>query len=312
MLGTGAGNTDSVQALGTRRTDQPKGTVMYIRQRRFIMLCALLAGGIGSSAWSQTEPSGDSNALSGPKVASQAPKATLVEKDGTGKLVRLEQRPEQAALELLGLTTEERKKPDELLIKRASVVSRLLADHRELFQKIQTARQGGAGRQELAPLMMEFHEVAGDLIDHPLAEQLKETLPERTGDRFTTLVKEYNDALVAEEAANRPQDMGSGENRSLKGGPMAQRRIEANMLLKEMGRTLKAVVTENKERTEGLLKAIDASPELASKIEAVFRANLKGGVRNTPEERGQAMRRVMELLTPEQRAKAREYFQNRN
>ena len=107
-----------------------------MHQRHFIVWCVLFASCTGSCALSQTQPPADSNALSGPKVASQAPKATLVEKDGTGKLVRLEQRPEQAALELLGLTTEERKKPDELLIKRASVVSRLLADHRELFQKI--------------------------------------------------------------------------------------------------------------------------------------------------------------------------------
>ena len=81
------------------------------------------------------------------------------------------------------------------------------------------------------------------------------------------------------------------------------------MLLREMGRSLGALVNERRERTAALIQAVDATPEQAEKIEKIFRSQTQGAQTRTPESRGRIMREILELLTPEQRVKAREYLQ---
>lgn len=264
-------------------------------------------------------PVAEPTLLGGPRVVDNPVKTSLVERDEAGKIVRLEVRPEQAALDLLGLTRAERRPADNVLAERMVKVSQLLKDNQALFLKIQAARQGGAKPQEVAPLMQEFRPIALPLIEKPLGEQISAALPESKRADFQRLVSEYVQAAMAEEAANRaaaggggPGDPAAGGRRGLGvgggGPPMAQQRVEMNLLLREMGGVLRTIVKERREQTEELVRAIDASPEQQAQIQAITRdAKYGEGFERTPQQMGEIKRRIDAVLTPEQRQKLEEY-----
>ncbi|MGH7133602.1 MAG: hypothetical protein ACREJO_16855 [Phycisphaerales bacterium] len=249
--------------------------------------------------------------LGGPRVVDKPAKTSLVERDGGGKLVRLEVRPEQAALDLLGLTRAEREPADKVLAERMVKVSQLLKDNQALFAKIQTARQGGAKPQEIAPLMREFRPIALPLIEKPLGEQVAATLPEAKRADFQRLVTEYVQAAMAEEAANRAAAGGDGAMpgaRPSGAPPVPQQRVEMNLLLREMGGVLRTIVKERREQTEELVRAIDATPGQQAQIQAITRDTKYGeGFERTPQQMGDIKRRIDAVLTPEQRQKLEEY-----
>lgn len=84
---------------------------------------------------------------------------------------------------------------------------------------------------------------------------------------------------------------------------MGAQRMEINQTLREIGRSLRAVVDDRKDRADALLKAANATPEQEAQIRAIFREMGAKAATGTPSEaeRGAAMRKVMEVLTPEQR-----------
>lgn len=281
-----------------------------MRTTRTIVALLLLAA--ASTALAQQTPApkvmdpADASALGGPKVAQKPHEPTLVERDATGKVTRLTQRPEEAAIALLGLTQDEKAPIDAFFIKRAAAVSKLLADNTPLFLKLQAARQGGASRDELAPLMEEFETAAADLLETPLIDSVLKLIPASAREPYTKLVSDYNAAVLAEELASRTGRVVEGPRAM---GRVASRRLEANMLLREMGRALGGLVAERRERTAALINAVDATPEQAEKIEKIFRSQTQGAAARTPETRGRIMQEILALLTPEQRIKAREYLQ---
>ncbi|MBL8990814.1 MAG: hypothetical protein JNJ48_04450 [Phycisphaerae bacterium] len=282
-----------------------------------VLAAAGLVWAAGAAAWAEPEPkpAAKPDPMSGPKVepgAGDAAKAptTLVKRDFDGKLERLDRRPEAAALDLLGLTAEERSGADKLLAERAAKVSVLLADHYALFLSLQGARQGGAGAEELRPKMREFREAAGGLIDPPLAQQVAATLPEGKRAEFSRLVGEYIRAMSEEEAASRrggepamEGDRPAGRRPERAGA--APMRMELNLLLRETARTLNAMVTERRERMDEVLKAVEATDEQAEKIRRLARENAAegGGMKQTEAQRAELARKILEVLTPEQRRK---------
>jgi hypothetical protein len=86
-------------------------------------------------------------------------------------------------------------------------------------------------------------------------------------------------------------------------GEFAAQRMELNQTLREIGRSLRAVVDERKDRADSILKAANATPEQEAQIRAIFREMGAKGAAGTPseQERGAAMRKVLDVLTPEQR-----------
>lgn len=263
--------------------------------------------------------------LAGPKVDKAPAGKTLVERNFDGSLVRLEERPERAAIDLLALTPEQRKTALALFDERGAAVQKLLYDHFDTFLAVQAARQGGAfrpggdakEREQLAPRMKEIHDAAAEagLVRPPLVEQVAKVLPEDQGPEFRRLVSEYMTALEAQNqreagpmqgAFTRPgSPTPDGPRRGYGPGP---ERTEMNLLLREVARTLGGIVQERKERLEALFKAVDATPEQRTAIEKIIRegAEKNRGRPPTPEQRAENFRKIMDLLTPEQREKARE------
>jgi hypothetical protein len=79
--------------------------------------------------------------------------------------------------------------------------------------------------------------------------------------------------------------------------------MEVNLLLREMGRSLQSTIKERRERFEELLRIVDATPEQQAKLQAIVQEKPKNGLRPTAEEREERERKIMEVLTPDQRRK---------
>jgi hypothetical protein len=249
----------------------------------------------------------DTPVLQGPKVVERERPATLVQREMGGALVRLEVRPEEAAIDLLGLTPEQKAATAKVLQERSAQVSRALADHYDLFLKIAAARQGGAPRGELAPLARQFRDETPALFEPPLAERVQGALPEEKRERFRALVDEYKKAVLEDEAPKRDDTEPVGERR-------ATARLEISLTLRELGRALRASVQERRERTDDLIKTLDATQEQEEKIRAIIRevGGQQGVIRELgPEKRREMMERILAELSPEQRRAALERLRPR-
>jgi len=261
--------------------------------------------------------------LAGPRVDKAPDGKTLVERNFDGSLVRLDERPERAALDLLALSPEQKQPIAKLFEERSAAVTKLLYDHFDTFLAVQAARQGGAfrpggdskEREQLASKMRELHDAAAEagLVRPALVEQVAKLLPEDQAPEYRRMVSEYKDALEAQAQ----REMGGTQGAfSRPGSPTPDgprrgynaERTETNLLLREVARTLGTLVQERKERSEALFKAVDATPEQRTAIEKMLResAEKNRGRPFTTEQRAENFRKIMEQLTPEQREKARE------
>ena len=89
-------------------------------------------------------PNDDSQALAGPRVGPKPGEKTIVERAFDGSLTRLDIRPEQAAVDLLTLTPEQKQTVTKLFDERGKAISGILYEHLDAFLAVQAARQGGA------------------------------------------------------------------------------------------------------------------------------------------------------------------------
>lgn len=269
-----------------------------------------------------------SNPLAGPTVVVSTENKSLVERDAEGKLVRLDTRPENAALGMLGLKPDQVAPARQILIDRAAAVSELLDKHQALFLKLQAARQGGASPKEIAPLLLEFRPIAAPHVDPPLATRVAAALPEGSRATFNTLVDEYLLAVAGEQRERAGPDNGAGDKKQMPGEEMMtsdgevrrpgaarpdrkqqmnrreRARVETTLLLNEMARTVGEIVSERREHSEELYKIVEATDEQRSKIAGITRDPAFGdGLNRTDEQRLAMRRKIMDVHTPEQRRK---------
>ncbi len=278
----------------------------------FAVVCAAAAAALCLSAACAADqpasPPEPANPLAGPRVAEKkAEVRTLVERDMAGKLVRLERRPEALAVGLLGLAGAEREKADAALAERAKVVSRVLWANLNDFLAVQGALQAG-DRATAASLIMKLRPALSDLLDPPLVDRVAGALPAEKQGAYRDMVAEYTRAL-AEEEPGPAGDAASGPARSRPLVPPA-RRVEMNLTLRELARSLGDTVNERKERTEEIVRLSEATPEQAEAIRAAARtvaerALAEGRAQYTPspEQRAELMRKIAAVLTAEQRGK---------
>jgi hypothetical protein len=289
-----------------------------------IPMVAVAALGAFEHAWSRqdeppakTEPATAPQALeppvsllAGPSIAAESePGKSLVERDFNGALVRLETRPEVAAVRLLTLDAEQQRSIDALISARTSGVRELTFDHLDLFLAVQSARQSGAigpgagGRPstDIASKIRELRSLAAPLLDPPLVEQIAVALPLGQRDAYRAVVKEYADALIAEGAGERGMGEGAPRPRQTDSA-FASQRLEFNQLLREMARSLSAVVAERREQFDALIATVNATPEQTMRIQTILRETAgQPGKPATLEERAATARKIMDVLTPEQR-----------
>jgi hypothetical protein len=189
-----------------------------------------------------------------------------------------------------------------VLAERYAAVSKQLSEHYELFLKIVAARQGGAGRDELVPMLREFRTAAAPLFEKPLEASVAAALPEDKATAFRSLVDEYKKALAEEDESRRPQGAGPAPSERL-----TLPRQEISLTLREMARVLRSLVQERRERADELIQKLGATPEQEEKIRSIIRETAgKNGVAGElkEEQRRELMQKILAELTSEQRKAA--------
>ncbi len=142
--------------------------------------------------------------LAGPRITGTAAGPTLIERDEYAKVRRLDLRPEEAALDKLGLTSDTLAPARKVIDDRAIALDRVITKHRTLVERLGPAFESGRAL-EGAALLLELHThflaVVGPA---PLADKVAEALPEQSRDQYRALVKDYNDAVAKDLAAANP------------------------------------------------------------------------------------------------------------
>lgn len=286
--------------------------------------------------------------LAGPKVADKTEKLTLVQRDSEGKLVRLEDRPEIVAVPLLKLSGEAKKAADKVLNEHGTLVAKALNENMGLFNQLQSARQSGDVRGSI-PLVREMRQKAPELWEPALLDKLARALPVEKAALLRSIVTEYFVALADEpgpdgrtprrpsQPARKPEDGGSGgggggmmqgdgEGGMMQGGgggkadmppdaeidPRLRNRIESNLVIREMARSLKTLAEMRREQVDHLLVGLGLTPEQDAKIRAMIREKgTKSKGDPTPEDRRALIEEIKKLLTVEQVKQLQENLRNR-
>lgn len=266
-----------------------------------------------------------------PAMDMQSAAPTLIQRDFDGQLIELDRRPEVEALDLLHLTPDELAPITKLLDIRYTRVSTFTQEHYKEFLELQAARQAGQGPAAMREAVLALREAAGDLADPPLSEQVADLLPKAKAPDYLHAVREYIQAQVTERAAKEAGPADKSATRNARGMPAMSLdrstppRAEMQLFLREMGRSFKANIDARKERLEAFIKAVDATPEQEAKLRQLARdaaEKSRDAQANTPDsparsdgltqaQRLELRRKMLDVLTPEQRTKAVAFQQGR-
>lgn len=245
--------------------------------------------------------------LAGPKVAPVVAPLTLIARDFNGKLVRPTISPEEAAVGLLTLNETEKTAVDTVLSERAAIFDRAIQENYELLLKLQGLAQM-APKEKIA-LLRQWNDALSELKRHgKLPELLAAGLTPFNAAAFRKLVSEYREAVIAEEM--KVPEMSSEK-------PLARGQVVARAMLAELGGELKRSfdrrVAEGTAKLEEIASKVDATSEQKDKIQQLSIAYVtenKG--KPTPQQRGELFRKVMEVLTPQQRQMlVKDYFKEK-
>ncbi|HYD00064.1 MAG TPA: hypothetical protein VEB22_02460 [Phycisphaerales bacterium] len=283
--------------------------------------------------------------LGGPKLTVKPTRPTLVARGADGTLIRLEERPEAAAIPLLKLDGEAKKAAEKVLAAHEAEVARCLSEHHGLFLQIQSGRQGGDQRAAV-PLIRELRQKAPQLWEPPLLDRLAKALPVEKAVLLRTVVNEYLTEFSREGGPNEPSRgpltetrrggagaepmsdgsmMGEGMMTCDQPGatpvpapaplddPQVRRRVDNALVIRELARSLKTLTAMRKDQTERLLAGLDLTPEQDANVRAMIRetgAKSKGGYPSR-EDHQALIEGVRKLLTPEQAKQLEQNLKNR-
>lgn len=242
--------------------------------------------------------------LGGPKVQPRQAPASLVERDMSGRLRRLEVPPEEAALDLLNLDAGTRAKADEIIAARNQILDQIVVDNLDLVVKFANARQAGDRAEQIALLQELSAKLQPLNARGTLSAELRSVLPREKARQLESLVSEYRRA-AAEDWMAEAQARGERMSR-------LQANVRENLatLGLQIRRAYERTIASKAEDFEALLAQLNLRPEQESKIRtyvADFIQATRG--KPTPEQRQALFVRIMGVLDPDQqRALVRSYL----
>lgn len=165
----------------------------------------VLVGVLSTRLFAQAEPTSRTKPseiapLAGPHVE-EKPKTTLVERESDGSVRRTEIPPEIAAARLLDLPAEVLAKVEDLMIERGRFFEKLIEENLDLLTKLDTAGNTGNKLDQAVLGLEALAKLAPLTREGSLRKRVRALLPADAVDRFDATLKEYWDAIVAQERA---------------------------------------------------------------------------------------------------------------
>lgn len=174
--------------------------VNHVLRTGLVLAVALAAG---SRAVGSDDPPRTDDILRGPVVADEE-RRTLVATDMAGRFVRIDGRPEAAALPLLVLEPAVRASALRVLDARFELVRDHVIDHLDLLRESSDAvRDGDQVRAERLQFEL-FRKFQGADQRTPMVAPLAEVLPAAAAAELIRLVDQYWEGWLAAESAEHP------------------------------------------------------------------------------------------------------------
>ena len=264
---------------------------MSQRLSSWMVLCCL-AGSVMAQP-EAAKPDAPNDVLSGPKVKETQSERTLIKRDFSGRVQRVEANPAEAAVDLLAIDEATRAKVKAIVDERTAALDRIVRDNLELLVKFQTT----ADRKGKMALLREYREVFKDLeAKGKLQDQVKAVLPKEQAARYDELIAGYWDTVVADaqqEATKNKEKTGRAEILAREG------------LLAfggEIRRSYERQIASKTKELEEFLGKLGLTPEKEEKLRTMFADSFiatKG--KATAQQRRDLMQRVLRELNAEQR-----------
>lgn len=239
------------------------------------------------------QPPPPTGPLAGPSVMTPDRAPTLVARDFDGKVKRLDEPAEEAALRLLTLSDAEKSKAAAITAARAAILDAVLADNIPLLLKLQGLRDGSARDEGLAAL----RELSAKL--RPLRErgrlrdEIAGALTPENASKFIPLVDEYWKAVLAERAAM--------EGESVRPAQAAGREV-LQAIGQEIRRSYERVVGGRQKQLDEALARLSLSPEKEASLRLLVSNHFQATLGTpTPAQQREFVAAFMKELTPEQR-----------
>lgn len=235
-------------------------------------------------------------ALSGPIVADSLER-TLVQHDFQSGFVRLEERPEEAAMNLLELEPSRREAVREKLSARRAAIDMLLIDNIDLVKETTDAIQAGdqARVQELSREMFDRFDPAHER--DPLMPVLMEVLNADEQAELRRLVDEYWSAWIDWELRN-------ARDRSDPARQRVQERLAFALFQQEVRQAYERTLRPYREKLEAIYAALEPTDEQRAAIRAVVIDFIRETrLQPTAEQRSRAARQIYDLLDEQDRIK---------
>lgn len=264
-------------------------------RHRYRLFIALAAGLLPLGPTMAQQPAASQPALGGPKIREEPAKATLIERDFSGKLKRLDSSPEEVALPLLNLDADTKAKTDAILAERAAILDKAVIDNLDLVIQIHNAKESGDKAEKLRLL--------GELMKHlkpltargPLVDELAATMPKPQADTFKKLVADYRDAAIAE---NQADAKARGEKLTQRQATIRENLVTLGLDIK---RSYNRQITARVADFERILAELNLSPEQETKVRNMvveFAQQTKG--RPTADDKRSLFFKIMAVLDSEQ------------
>lgn len=264
-------------------------------------LSIILATGAGVLIAAGSSPRMDPPALGGPRVESPDGTArTLVRRDFSGRLKRLEVEPVGAAVAIMELSTQERAAAEKVLLDRKAALDEILRENIPLVLKVQGAFKPGDDGEGQRALSRLFEKARPVLDRGPLVDQVAAALPKPRAAELRRICNEYLSAAAEDRMATGPADKKNDRfgARLAEGFATFQKEIEDSA---------KRVFESGDKEFQVLVRKLDLTAEQESKVQGMF-LDLYADSNGKPTKAQQAgvLLKAMNLLTPEQRVRLRE------
>lgn len=251
--------------------------------------------------------------LAGPKVDVPAHATSLVERDETGRVKRLDIPAGEAALALLDLEKADMAKARAVLDARGAILDGIVIESLTLLVELQNAAQS-KDQAETRRLGRELAARAQPLRARgSLERELADVLPAEKAARLEELVAEYNQALVAELRSTTERndatmtDDAPARRRARQGGALQAEAAAA--FGREIKRSYERVVTSRVKEFDELLKDLALAPEVEADIRRLATDSFqKTEGKATPAQRAELFSQIYLRLNSEQRRKLAERF----
>lgn len=237
------------------------------------------------------QPEGD--VLSGPKVKETQSERTLIKRDFSGKVQRLDANPAEAAVELLTLGEATRAKVKAIMDERTAALDLIVRDNLELLVKFQNT----GDRKGKMALLREYRAVFKDLeAKGKLQDQMRAALPKDQATRYDELIAGYWDTVVAdaEQEAKKGKETAGRSEILVREGLLA--------FGGEIKRSYERQIGAKTKELEEFLGKLGLTPEKETKIRNLFTDSFQATKgKPTAQQRRELMVKVLRELDAEQR-----------